>query len=610
MFQHTIEIHWHDNPVISTQAMILGSNKIDFMNPHFKEHSIKTLYLEPLEAKDPFELYHNYRRNESSVQFCKGGGGYVEEDLIQQTSSPGILMIFEAEQITADLRTSNFLKEIIVEVLEEEGLEVASAVLSKADAEGNIMVMVLKEGYVVARTFPSHKYVAFDVHLWSSFEKHENIKKALIAALGIRSSSSFRIVAGGMSGVGTWKDYQENRGPVFTQDCDDRDKPPTDNGVTKQVAMDTVLEDIASLVKGGKSLVVVLCGEKSDPCRTVKILENQDNIGSVIPLRCGSVGGGANKYMDPTIACEQAILETLKGATAADLRLSAIFVDSSASVVTAQIMLQIFKSKLNQRKILMKNNVLVVSVNVGEVKRWRGNFVRRFLEDIFYYEPAFNADILFNNSNTNFTVSVTSYGDARFVQNLIAVLRNIEEQNRFLPKIQDLTGGVWVSQPYLEPSQFFLPVDQNQSAPLEQWNSQKPLGFQSIFQLESKEETISMPLIQKALDTTLSNISLSHTTNTDKTAELHVTSHIGDGCLLRSVWAGGNAVVIWDGNLHIDINLFMRDQNSERADAFLMRFIAEMPALSIALHDEQPRGIGRVVNYLSDVHPYSQPHWV
>ena len=112
-------------------------------------------------------------------------------------------MIFEAEQITADLRTSNFLKEIIVEVLEEEGLEVASAVLSKADAEGNIMVMVLKEGYVVARTFPSHKYVAFDVHLWSSFEKHENIKKALIAALGIRSSSSFRIVAGGMSGVGT-----------------------------------------------------------------------------------------------------------------------------------------------------------------------------------------------------------------------------------------------------------------------------------------------------------------------------------------------------------------------------------------------------------------------
>ena len=88
MFQHTIEIHWHDNPVISTQAMILGSNKIDFMNPHFKEHSIKTLYLEPLEAKDPFELYHNYRRNESSVQFCKGGGGMLKKTSCSRRAVP------------------------------------------------------------------------------------------------------------------------------------------------------------------------------------------------------------------------------------------------------------------------------------------------------------------------------------------------------------------------------------------------------------------------------------------------------------------------------------------------------------------------------------------
>ena len=94
-----------------------------------------------------------------------------------------------------------------------------------------IVVTLLQEGYVVTRVYPEHDYVGFDFQLWSSFEKQNAGKRALIEAMGSDfegpSSSSYRVVTGGMFGIKTWKDDEKNRGPKL-KGCDELEElePP------------------------------------------------------------------------------------------------------------------------------------------------------------------------------------------------------------------------------------------------------------------------------------------------------------------------------------------------------------------------------------------------
>eukprot|EP00957_Ditylum_brightwellii_P117318 8947675-Ditylum_brightwellii.AAC.1 len=180
--------------------MTMGSHEIDFLNPTLKDHNVDTLHLADLDdIDDPFELYHDYARNTTVKPTCYRSNSGSE--LTEQTRSPGIILILEAENSSANLASPGAVKDTLTGVLEESGLS---------------------EGYVVARTEPEHEYVGFDIHLWSSFHKQGDLEIALITAMkGDRKiSSSFRIIAGGMFGVSTWMDDEKRRGPSSTEECD------------------------------------------------------------------------------------------------------------------------------------------------------------------------------------------------------------------------------------------------------------------------------------------------------------------------------------------------------------------------------------------------------
>ena len=71
------------------------------------------------------------------------------------------------------------------------------------------------------------QYCGIDIHLWGSFDRLENLKKALVSVIysdrragDISSStSSYRIVTGGMFGVSTWRADEMGRGPRRTLNC-------------------------------------------------------------------------------------------------------------------------------------------------------------------------------------------------------------------------------------------------------------------------------------------------------------------------------------------------------------------------------------------------------
>lgn len=83
----------------------------------------------------------------------------------------------------------------------------------------------------------------------------------------------------------------------------------------------------------------------------------------------------------------------------------------------------------------------------------------------------------------------------------------------------------------------------------------------------------------------------------------------GQGSVLVALWSGGSAVILFDGQVHVDINLFTYRESKDTHDEFAELFMSQIPMLNIALRDEQPRGYGRVVNFRKDIEPRMLPHW-
>merc|ERR1711862_113867 len=93
--------------------------------------------------------------------------------------------------------------------------------------------------------------------------------------------------------------------------------------------------------------------------------------------------------------------------------------------------------------------------------------------------------------------------------------------------------------------------------------------------------------------------------------ELYHVKNIGDGSINIVQWTEGSVAVLWDGKNHVDINLFTYNEGKDFHDRFVSQFEKQIPSLKVALHDTQPRGVGRVINFSDDVEPHLQnkPRW-
>ena len=100
-------IHRYDNPVICSQVMGMGSEKINFIKPTLTDHGIDGFVVRPMdEIDDHYDLYHDYGKNDTSIEICDSIGDLIV-DTTDQTRSPGIILIVETEGATIDLFSSD-----------------------------------------------------------------------------------------------------------------------------------------------------------------------------------------------------------------------------------------------------------------------------------------------------------------------------------------------------------------------------------------------------------------------------------------------------------------------------------------------------------------------
>jgi len=613
IFEHTLQYWYYDVPVICSQSMVIGSNSINFVRQeNLTDHNVHNLLIGPLDYDRHFELYHDYAWHpENREKNCVRENDELEQVPLRQTDSPGIIMIVEAEDTSVTVDSIDEMEELLTKTLSHASFNVISTFMPETD-EDNVVIVVMKEGYVVSHFWPDNNYCGFDVYLWSSFSKQEILKKTLLLAVGSKSSSSFRIVTSGMFGMGTWKDDFGERGPRRTLLCNSPENTVHESGTNSDTMQIIVEEEMKALEES--ATVLVVCGLKSSlSCSALETLEKMDNVEQVIDVwSCPDVNEFAKDSSMQLYFCERNLLELLNKRLVNNKKLDAIIFDSTSSYSMGQILVRVFTNLKTRFDLLAKDpKILAISYNVKD--EWRSILVNRFRTDIFEIDPVFKVDVLFKGTDSNIYVqSVVTDEKNIAVKNLRHVLTAIEKRSGVHANVEEILGGGPIYEEEFTPTRVYTSDDYDQTSQLDQWSSQLPLGYQAILQLEVQGATkihLNVNKVKVALEQTLSLVSsIKHNSSTAQVKEI---SNIGDGCLLIALWSGCRVIVIWDGRKRVGINLTTNEENFEYTSKFQEAFINQIPSLKAVLCDEHPRGYGKVVNFLKDIEDeeYPEPVW-
>ena len=397
---HRLINNRYDNPIICSQVLAMGSRNLDFTKPTITDHGIESLFLRPLdEIEDDFGLYHSYSRNSTFREICDVIVGEGVEKIDEQVRSPGIVLVVEVEDVTFDISDTDKLVELLTGTLVKQGLNVVSKRVTR-DIEDEIdrdsvITLVLSEGYVIVRSMPDLQYCGIDIHFWSGLDKHEATKNALVNALGSstksgKSLSAFRVIAGGMFGVPTWKNDEKSRGPQYKELCEDIEKSKIEK---EKMSMNEKSVD-SNIVKAGMLdflfnqglKVALICGKDGDEgCdKSYITLQDVTSINEVEKLSCPSLAtfnpfaSDASKIIT---SCEEYLLEAMKG-EAKNGTFDAIVIDQSADKTTAAVLHRIMTSRKSFRKNVLSPEVIVIAFAASEGDEWRKTLLKRIKHEV------------------------------------------------------------------------------------------------------------------------------------------------------------------------------------------------------------------------------------
>ena len=617
LFENTAHLFWDDVPLVCSQSLILGSNSVDFLRSKRYDHGVPYLYNMVDEEKSGNKIVRDYQKNLTSSRKHCLRNDELEKEPLQQERSPGILMIVEAENATIKVQSPTELRNLLAKAIVAEGLTVLSSLLSPANQNVSSVVLIMQEGYVIARHWPGRSYFAFDIHLWSHFDQQRSLKNSLIETVGSRvdgpSSSSYRIVAGGMFGLESWKDDEKNRGPRLTDKCE-RSADAVGKVLGNKDLIMSTLEQSTSLIDELDYIAVVLCGHQKMPCKSVELMRSLDEVREVIPLwTCPNLNGDGKVHDDIILhACEQDILTTLRSKISNDSSIRALIVDSSATYALTQIVHKIFTHPLHVLRWLGED-VMISAILLDETETWRRAFIHTFREEIVPEEPVFTGDVYFKSSKLSFAQCIMSSGDSHFVENLIEFADNVENATGLVAEVQSVRAGLFSYEDILEPSRIFMPNDFDLASPLAQWDKQEPLAVQTVLQLEGSNQAMlswTSQKVSEALERSFQVATASLYPIDDAASQQRSAEDIGEGCVVAILWQAGSIIVLWDGRKHVDMNVFTYDdQKIDFAHRLVDEFRLSLTGLDLVLRDEQPRGVGRVVNFRRDLAPRLPPWW-
>lgn len=601
-FDHTIQI-FYGSPKVCTQVLTMSSNQVDFLHYPIHNHGVDAFLLDPeQDSKEPFKYFHDYIKSNAQEQGkCQDDpeNGGSNAATIEHGRTAGVLQIVEAENAGFGLKDHQEIQEAIYAAVTKEGL----TPISSPSNDNGVVVVAMKEGYVVARMWPEHKYCAFDINLWGGFQKAFKLRSSLVEAVKSSSVSTYRIVVGGMNGASTWEEDQEVIGVEISQKRSCQMEALSDKAVLNQEILNVAMAETVALLDSTSAdiVVAVACGiQGEDKCPMTDALAQHPRVKRVVTLwTCARLAKNIDAMWDLSKVhdCEKSLIGQLEEVfDSQGLKLDMLFIDNSAPYSMIQILNSIWRS-LSHRNNWLKKDRYVFVTPFHKEERYHQGFLERYRREQ-HSSTLSTAELVFKGSEgTEMGLAVLVSGDDAPTRFYDVESKIRERLPNVAMEITSIIGGEFHPEKDLKyEGDEFTPDRYDFRPSQEQFLQQQPLGRQTIFQLDSNvEDALIFGDLSTSLEQTLKKMNYGPS-RFDKFLD------VGDGGLIVSIFPQGSVILVWDGRKHVDINLFSFDQNREKADTFVDTFTTlSGKTLQVSLRDDQPRGFGRVVSFTSEI---------
>lgn len=650
LFDYSIFVYMWDYPILCDQDWAMGSNKIDFLHPviddgHMERGGIRTMEYVPLEDEDEhYKLIKDYSRNDArkqgkcdlydkEVAKAKAGDVDKKEELVKPTRSAGVLLVVEADDVQSDMST---LESKLKGLMEEEGMHPLKpgTVVDKTPLGevSSALFLAMEEGYVDAHFYPAKNHVGLEIALWSKIYKLDDLRNTILSALNapIESTSSYRVIHGGMLGAKNWKEDVEAVGPVNKnlRECDPEVKaaePQIGEGpMDSEVFATAVTSSLNLLPKKMDKVIAVLCGtEGTDECKIVQTLKQHSKVDKVVALwDCPADGKKkATKDADDVVSnvyvCDP---KDVKRSAKIEEGYSAVVVDPQASEAFISNMTKEFckRGDAGQHVLLRDQVAFMTSLSNDSEVVFFATCVKGLIKGMV------RSSRIIIDKTAQYGIIGTS--NPSFVRRVVDISESIQKRTGIRTVIDKMVGGPVQQQRNYDPEHYPANAYDERDA-LKQYTNQMPLASQSLYQLEVSDEgdvkTLSAKVINEAVEAVI-------TSNQKFAGAKRVTfdKEIGDGSVSAAILAAGHFIVTWDGSGRLTLNTMTLDEqyeaippNAEVPDMILSvhkneivdLFLSKLPpSAKVSVREQMPRGSNRVVNFKRDINaiPNCTDHFV
>ena len=545
------------------------------------------------EAENRFDLMHHFKKNIAPKDKCNLDTT-AGKPIVQGTTA-GIIEIVEAENVQIDLDDQIGFAATIRKVVEDMGFTVT--IDSIHGEEGDISIIIFEEGYVAARLWPKEKYIGFDVNLWGKTFLLKNLKVELAKAVGSKNVSSYKVVVGGMYGSNTWKEDQDVIGPKIRQLRNCEEDIVHEGNLDEALACAVSVKEVVPLTLAKDITAAVVCGKKDEDCPSLKALEAHTDVKNLITIyECPELD---EPDMVKQISCETRALQALMEACQANgSKLNLLVLDGSASYKMHQILNSIMMTDRICNTLFEKHSITVTFGLAGQT--WRREFLDRLRMKV-EYDPAVRAEIVFQAGGKSYEMGIFSSGNENVSYDLADCERRIRDQlseSGAIIELRNIHGALYQYIHDYNPKEFNQ-EDYDSRPGRVQYANQAPLARQTIMQFiknEDKEEALNLKL-NNVLGYVKAGLQ-----GVGRKTTLIRKYPVGDGGVIVALSTTGQVIVVWDGKQHVDVNLFTYNQGADIPDLFKQAFLDACDnSLAVGLRDDQPRGIGKVINFLDDM---------
>jgi len=628
LFDHSVFVYMTDYPILCDQDWAMGSNSIDFLHPQidggeFERNQVSAFEYNPLDDVDEhYKLIKDYSHNDARKQgkcdlydkeVAEAKNATPKADPVKPDKSTGVLLVVEAEGVTEFSALETLVRDLLIaEGLTPLGPATAHNASDSVATSG--LFIAMEEGYVTAHYYPRYSHVGLEVVLWSKIAKHDDVRKALLGSLSVKSNySSFRVIHGGMIGAKNWREDINAVGPVNKnlRQCDPEvaaAEPQIGEGpIPTETFNAAVAASLKMLPKKMDKVIAVLCGEKGkDSCKTAESLEKNAKVDKVVAIwTCDSKGEGVDDMsgnISHVFLCD---VKDLRRVAKIEEGFSAVVADPEASPEFVQVQNKVFcLSDSGQRALLRDQVTFMTSLNtdaeatfyVGCVKNLSKPFVR-------------SGRITIDKTSQ---FGLISAGNKGFVRRAVEIQETIERTTGIPTSIQKMVGGPVQQQMEYDPDHFPANAYDERDS-LKQYTNQNPIASQSLYHFEIEDENgdaMSAKLMKEALDYVIAK-----NANFAGAKRVNVNDEIGDGSISAAIVAGGHIIVTWDGARKVTFNILTQGEKYEPSstdevpDMVLMdhkievidKFLSKLPSASNTGREQMPRGSNRVVNFKQDI---------